>query len=269
MFECLHCAFSCTKGGHTMEFSDAQNVLLNLPKDPSELTLSGGDPFYELKLLEKILSFIHENRAEIIPNGSLKVETTGFWANTVENAYDIITMLVDYGVNWLLFSSHDENHTGEGRTMADIDSWAHNARIVINKHFNSTKAMNLSYSATDYILSFGRAENLPISIIRKQSNCSINREYKQGYRRFTIDPNGETYLCCWPALPSIGSAIDHNVEELFTLALDDEAISGLIRGGPFEAAYACNLNTAPFFSYLRNECLACKLIFREIKQQRQ
>ena len=99
--ECDHCLFSCTKKGEWMPEKTIRRVAEQFSKNGIGIRITGGEPFYDLKKLERCLDVL----LEYFNQSSLWTLTSGFFATKKEITKKYLKMLKQRGLTQLLVSS--------------------------------------------------------------------------------------------------------------------------------------------------------------------
>ncbi len=246
---CRHCCYECGPEGETVSTENAKRIIQNLPEKLEILTLTGGEPMLETRLLEEILTSI---KLRDFPHlHTLKLQTNGFWVEGEEPTYRTLERLSEWGINQIEFASYDRFHMERGIKIDNLilsSDERHPLTSAVKKLAGKRKYIEIFIKGGHSIKPFGRAKNLNPGELT-QSYCFLK---EVEYNIATIDPKGEVYPCCYQRPYSIGNATITPLIEIFEKSKNDRVLLALRKGDLRDIAKENGLE--PYFNIACHEC---------------
>jgi len=254
-----------------MSKENIARVVENLPASTEEITVSGGEPF----IVRDSLMFTLDKIRKKFDSVELRVQTNGYWMDGLGSSWSTIEELLNYGVDVLEWTGHDDFHKEQGLdvtkvifTIMDIEKkleerYGKSSLRIDGRGCNMQKAVR-----------FGRAEMLPEEETSETTPCHIffkkisspHGEREDDGVDLTIDNEGNVFLCCWKMPVSLGSAIEEPIEEIYRRAMENPVINTLVVEGLGKAAKVMGIyKKKDERKYFYNSCMMCKKIFKNFK----
>ena len=266
--KCEHCCYECEPGKETMSNKNIEKVVDNLPKNIKNLQITGGEVFSVKPTLYHTLSYLQSKK---LPKTKVIVQTNGFWVTDEDSTYKILKKLCDLGVKKISFTSDDKYHIRQGIDTEKLTYYGETPIKLALKKLKKEKRkvfslpIKTSLRGAKEIYAFGRGKSFPKEKLCKTSWCLAEDFLKKGMEKVTIDPAGKVYPCCWEVTPSLGSAINTPLEELFEKARENRVFSFLSKRGLQKVIEDFKIH--PNLDYLDNPCVACEEVFSELKDK--
>lgn len=281
--QCAHCCDDCGPKGETMSWENMAKVFSNLPKETEALRLGGGEPFVSRNRLFRAVDYIREHKAQVLPQGSLSIQTNGSWAVNPEQAYQMLKRLYRGHLEIeILITGNDKFHREQGldtsrlsvnegsplytamQRIADESGASMRKRTgmpALDIAGDGNKLSACVLRGRDKALPFGRAKALREWDLRTVSSCTM-KEFKGDDYTLIIEPDGSVYPCGWCATPAIGSALESQLEELVENMRSDKVFRTLIRKGLAETARLLGTyRPEDAEAYKKNPCSKCGEVF--------
>lgn len=271
--KCRHCCYDCGPDGKSISLENLEKVIDNIPEDTEHLTLSGGEVFTERKLLMHAMDYISKKNEKRKKEISVKIATNGFWIRDAGQTFRILHELYDKGLRKLTIGSNDKFHREQGIKVETLDTYGDKGPLgkavkMLEEAIGFSEALHISIPYASpvqvFALPFGRGKSLPAKEIDNTRICIATESFPNG---ITINPDGKVYPCCWAATPSIGSALEDNLNDIARKAMKDKIFKRLLTEGPRGVAKEIGYykrSDEPL--YRSKQCMMCMEVFEEIRK---
>ncbi|MFA5887391.1 MAG: radical SAM protein [Candidatus Nanoarchaeia archaeon] len=276
--KCRHCCYSCGPDGKSISPENLEKVIDNIPEDTIYLTISGGEVFAVKDVLMHALDYITEKNKERNKEGitpiSIQVITNGFWVKETEQTFKIIHELYNKGVRTLAIGSNDRYHREQGINLKMLDPYGNESPLAIalkmlkeKLEYKGGMKVEMPFEIKRaFAASFGRAKKLPAKERDDNQHCIATYMFPE---QIAINPDGSVYPCCWAATPSIGSALNDNLEKIANRTMKDKIFRRLVTEGPRGVAKQIGYyKEKDEMLYRAKQCVMCMELFEEIKNGR-
>jgi radical SAM protein with 4Fe4S-binding SPASM domain len=233
------------------------------------LSFTGGEPFLELELLQKLIDLSASRVAQT------EVVTNGHWATSPFEAEKTLKPLKESGLDVLNLSIddyHSEFIPINSVKNAYYAALSLDLRPVImttrqkNSKLTSDSIIELIGDTNIQVLGKTRIRN-PNALLIETSTTPAGRgksiknldkkqvleiKCSESLKDIGIDPNGEVYPCCGPLATkySIGNIMKTNLEDILNEAWKDPFLSSIHKGAPIMGEYS-------------SKCHACLSLFEQ------
>ncbi|MDD4877561.1 MAG: radical SAM protein [Candidatus Nanoarchaeia archaeon] len=270
--KCRHCCYSCGPDGKSISPEGLEKVIDNIPEEIESIAISGGEPLVERNLLMHALECIQEKNKARDNKIKVRIITNGFWARNEESAYRTIRELYDNGVSVIDIASGDRYHYEQGINPELLKPYQKEspmckAREQLEKEMGTGRKLEIEfrrhYGEGIFAIPFGRAKSLPAKEKDLNRICSITPKLDE----ITVNPDGKVYPCCWAITPSIGNALEDNLDAVIKRAMRNRVFKTLAAEGPIGVAKLTGYfrrSDEPL--YRRQQCVMCEEVFDEMRK---
>jgi len=224
---CAHCfqGSGPNKEHTTISEENFEKVINHLPEDNILLCLTGGEIFKEIDNLWNYLKIIKDKNKQRKSKEKIKidVQTNGFWATNILTTKEILSELKKYSIRGIDLTSDDGYHFKSGLDKKVIENIEE-----VNKKYSFIPELEIR-GAGGTIFPAGRGKN----IIDKTNfyfpphwgeSC---KKVFEGEKTLTIDPKGNTYMCCFNMYKLPGNIIENSYDKIISMAKEDPILNKL------------------------------------------
>lgn len=255
---CRHCCYDCGPSGESVTPENAERIVDHLPDKLETLTLTGGEPMVVRPLLRRILGYINQRK---FPNlHTTRLQTNGYWVKNPRSTYENLVWLAEGGVNEIEFASYDLYHMEQGICVDNLclsnPKEGRPLSSALQKLHQSHQTKLKTFLKGGYLIKpFGRG--------KKIKNITDDKCFLKDilFSIATIDPQGNTYPCCYQRPYSIGNVIGSPLAQLIKKAKKDPILVALNKGDLLEISRTNSLE--PHFDIF---CSECEDFFSQIKK---
>lgn len=263
-YQCRHCYISCHPQGESMDLESVKKIVNNFPENVTGIYLSGGEVFFQKKLLYDVLVYLSSCDFPLT-NTDVVVGTNGFWGHNDAIAKRIVNELIDLNLKFPihLLMSYDSFHKEQG---SKLDNLKRIKRIVDGVPPERLTAQ-MGINKDKFVFPIGRAaSSVPRRRWKKNSKCVKFVHLKPDYYHVVVDFKGDVHLCCLLTPPILGNAINNPMIKILEDAHSNKLFKLLEQKGISEVASSLGWSKKDIERKIKEggECWLCDRVFSKI-----